>query len=403
MDLDLNKLENQATALLRDACTDYGIWASPNAQENYGRVWSRDSIIAGIAGLLADDERVIQGLGDSISTLAEYQHPRGMIPSNVLPDETDPQVSYGTLAGRVDANTWFIIGSCLYMMENPGGELIDKLRPKIQKALDALDQWEFNAGGLLYTPLSGNWADEYPIQGHTLYDNLLRLWALKLYNHLFNDDERDRQEKLIEQKIAINFWPKSSKKNHPGVYHRRAFKEMVQNEPDHFACAIDPGGYNMHFDAAGNGLALLLGLASKAQYTKILNYLKDVFRQVSTVLIPAFWPAITSEDPMWDALKNNYNYNFKNYPHSYHNGGIWPVWMGFFALGATMTINTDLPQTLLTAWMKIEDPDNIKFSEYIASNTLKHGGKKRLCYSASGLIFLISAIRKDGLKKLHIK
>jgi hypothetical protein len=402
MDLNLDKLENQATTLLRDACSSHGIWASPDDQENYRRIWSRDSIIAGIAGLLANDEKVINGLGNSILTLAKYQHPRGMIPSNVLPDEDAPEVSYGTLVGRVDANTWFIIGTCLYLIRNPNGALIDKLRPKMQLALNLLDQWEFNAGGLLYTPLSGNWADEYPIEGHTLYDNLLRLWALKLYNHLFNDEERERQEQMIEQKIAINFWPITDRADHPAVYHKRAYTEIANSEPKHFACSIDPRGYNMHFDAAGNGLALLLRLASKTQFKKTMNYLKEIFRQVSTVLIPAFWPAISSDDPEWEDLKNNFNYNFKNYPHNYHNGGIWPVWMGFFALGASVTSNSDLPETLLRAWMKIEDPDNIKFSEYIASNTLKHGGKNRLCYSASGLIFLISAIRKDSLKKLHL-
>lgn len=403
MDLKLDKLENQATALLRDACTSYGIWASPDDQENYGRVWGRDSVIAGIAGLLADDERVIQGLGDSITTLAEYQHPRGMIPSNVLPDDSNPEISYGTLAGRVDANTWFIIGTCLYLMRRPGGTLIEKLRPKMEQALELLDRWEFNAAGLLYTPISGNWADEYPIQGHTLYDNLLRLWALKLYNELFEDEKRQKQAREIEEKIRINFWPDTDRVGHPAIYHKRAFEDIAKSDHNHFACAVDPRGYDMHFDAAGNGLALLLGLASESQFKKILSYLKNIFRQVSTVLIPAFWPAITSEDSKWEDLKNNFNYNFKNYPHSYHNGGIWPVWMGFFALGASVTSNSDLPETLLRAWMKIEDPDNIKFSEYIASNTLKHGGKDRLCYSASGLIFLISAIRKDSFKKLHLK
>jgi hypothetical protein len=400
MNIDLEKLEQQAISLIRQACTPHGIWASPDEQENYRRIWGRDSIIAGIAGLLANDEQIIQGLRNSILTLAKYQHSRGMIPSNVQPDERDPQVSYGTLAGRVDANTWFIIGSCLYLLHQPDAELLQKLHPKMKKVLNLLDQWEFNANDLLYTPLSGNWADEYPIEGYTLYDNVLRLWALQLYNNLFEDDKRQRQGRRIRKKIRINFWPRSSNLEEPAVYHYRCFKKLAETRPQHFACAVNPGGYDMHFDTAGHGLALLLELASKKEFDQILNYLKPVFRQVSTVLLPAFWPVITSDDPQWQALKNNFSYNFKNYPYQYHNGGIWPVWMGFFALGASVTGNTDLPETILRAWMKIEDMDAINFSEYIASDTLSHCGKERLCYSASGLILLVAAIRKKTFNKL---
>ncbi|NGP89196.1 glycoside hydrolase 100 family protein [Fodinibius halophilus] len=402
MDLDLQSLEEQGLALLREACCSYGIRASTEDQENYQRLWARDSIIAGIAGLLADDEKIIAGLRNSLLTLAKHQNALGMIPSNVLPNEENPDISYGSLAGRVDANSWFIIGVCLYLLNRADGNLINKLKPQMDKTLDLLDCWEYNANGLLYTPLSGNWADEYPVQGYTLYDNALRLWALRLYNSLFENEKRKQQAKVIEEKIKVNFWPTTSNLNHPAVYHQRCFKQTANGNLEHFACAINPQGYNMHFDTAGNGLALLLRLAHNRRFKKMLNHLKPIFRQISTVLMPAFWPVITSNDPLWDALKDNFNYNFKNYPHQYHNGGIWPVWMGWFALGASVTGISDLPETMLQAWLKIEDKDNISFSEYISSDTLKQNGKKRLSYSASGLIFLCKAIQKDSYKRLHL-
>lgn len=402
MDTDLNYLEQQATDLLKEACCEYGIWATPNDEENYRRVWARDSVIGGIAGLLTDDERVIKGLRDSIITLARYQHTRGMIPSNVLPDKDNPQVSYGTLAGRVDANTWFVIGSCLYLLNKPDAKLLDALHPKIEQVLNLLDQWEFNGNGLLYTPLSGNWADEYPIEGHTLYDNSLRLWALRLYNQLFEDPQRQRQAQQIEELIKINFWPSMEFIDHPAVYHSRKFKEVAQTNPDHFMCAINPQGYNTHFDTAANGFALLMQLGSKEKFKHILDHLKPIFRQVSTVLMPAFWPVITSNDSEWESLKNNFNYHFKNYPHQYHNGGIWLVWMGWFALGAVVSGNSDLAESLLKAWLKLGDSNNINFSEYIASDTLRHQGKERMVYSASGLIFLLTAIREKSFTTLRL-
>lgn len=403
MDFDLDKLEDQALSLLRDACTSYGIRASPEEQENYRRLWARDSMIAGIAGLLAGDEQVIRGLRDSILTLANYQHARGMIPSNVLPDETDPNISYGTLAGRVDANTWFMIGSCLYLLNSPDASLQKKLKPSLNRVLELLDRWEFNAGDLLYTPLGGNWADEYPVQGHTLYDNLLRLWSLQLYGKLFEDEKRQQHAEQIRRKININFWPDATNRDHPDIYHPRCFTEAAKNRPQYFSCAIDPSGYNQHFDTAGHGMALMLGLTSREQQKEIFEHIEDIFTQISTELLPAFWPVITSDDLLWEALKNNYNYSFKNHPHHYHNGGIWPVWMGWLALGAGMSGASDLPETMLDAWMDIENLEEISFCEYISSDTLTKSGKKRLCYSASGLIFLISAIRKKSLGKLHIE
>ena len=28
-------------------------------------------------------------------------------------------------------------------------------------------------------------------------------------------------------------------------------------------------------------------------------------------------------------LESNYAYTFRNKPHEFHNGGLWPVWNGF--------------------------------------------------------------------------
>lgn len=402
MDIDLDNLQRQAVTTLQNACGSRGIFPRPVSSNNNQNIRARDAMIAGIAGLLDGDQKVIQGFHNSIITLVKHQHNRGMIPSHIGPDESNPDISYGHKTGDVDVQTWYLIGTCLYLLNHADGTLIDKIQPRLEKVFNLLDYWEYNADGLIYTPTGSNWANEYPIQGYTLYDNLLRLWALKLYNNLFEDETRQQQQKQVEEKIALNYWPKTSDKGHPQIYHPRGFSQIAIENPDHFACAIDPCGYNLQFDAAGNGLALLLNMASIQQYKQILEYLKPTFRQISTVLVPAFWPVITSDDPKWFDLKNNFNGNFKNYPHGYQNGGIWPVWMGLFALGANVTGKSDLPQTILRAWMKIENTENIRFSEHFASNTLKTGGDDQLCHSAAGLIFLITAIRQDSLDKLHL-
>ena len=98
------------------------------------------------------------------------------------------EVSYGGLAGRVDAVTWFIIGVCQYAFYKKDEAFIQKYDSNIQKCLQLLEAWEFNNKHLLYVPLSGNCADEYITDGYVLYDQLLRVWALKSYNYFCKRD-----------------------------------------------------------------------------------------------------------------------------------------------------------------------------------------------------------------------
>jgi len=395
--MKVTQLEKQACELLREACSPYGILASPDLQDNYRRIWSRDAMIAGIAGLLLEDETIIDAFRSSIRTLATYQHHRGMIPSNVLPGEQSPEISYGGLAGRVDATTWFIAGSCLYLLNTGDEELKEELHPNLRLALNLLEYWEFNGNGLVYTPLSGNWADEYPVSGHTLYDNLLRIWGLNLFGTLYDDKESLSLADHLEDVIRVNFWPLEDHLDHPDIYHPRAFKQMVKRSFSHFACSLDPSGYNRRFDAAAHGLIMLLGWPSAEQVEGITEFTSKIFESLGRSLVPAFWPVITEQDPLWASLRENYSYSFKNAPHHFHNGGIWPVWMGLYGLGMHRMGNTDVAEMFIEAWMDIEDPDKISFSEYISSDTFERSGKQRLSFSASGLVFLTSAV-KDSYK-----
>ncbi len=64
----------------------------------------------------------------------------------------------------------------------------------------------------------------------------------------------------------------------------------------------------------------------------ILNITTALRRDVPTNR--ADWEVvITEESEDWDLLKGNYSFSFKNEPGAFHNGGIWPVWMGLFCLG----------------------------------------------------------------------
>lgn len=103
---------HKAIDLLKQVATPNGFLASAENTSNYKRVWARDGVICGLAALASGDENLIATFEATLQTLAKNQHTSGTIPSNVATIDGKSEVSYGGLAGRVDANTWFIIGVC---------------------------------------------------------------------------------------------------------------------------------------------------------------------------------------------------------------------------------------------------------------------------------------------------
>jgi hypothetical protein len=146
--------------------------------------------------LASGDDHLIATFKNTLDTLAQHQHANGTIPSNVMTSGSEnKEVSYGGLAGRVDAVTWFIIGICQYGFYKNDSDFVAQYESNIQKGLQLMEAWEFNNKHLMYVPLSGNWADEYITDGYVLYDQLLRIWALKSYNY-FAKPSKPLQDKI---------------------------------------------------------------------------------------------------------------------------------------------------------------------------------------------------------------
>lgn len=389
MEQDFQNLYKDAVELLHSLITPDGILASSIEADNYKRIWSRDSIVCGLAGLWINDEKLIEGLGNSLKTLARYQHATGMIPSNVLPVEND--VSYGSLVGRIDASTWFVLGACLYYQKTKDTATWEYLKPAVENSRNYLNACEFNDKGWIYTPLSGNWADEYPIHGYTLYDNVLRLWGEQVYCEIEGADASSL-ESLI-QKTMDNFWP--SKDGSGSTIYQRAPYELALNErAKHFTAFILPGMYDTRFDAAGNALALLFFSLSEFQKEQLSSYVDYLKLELGTSLIPAFWPTIDKNSKDWFLLKGNYSFEFKNTPGDFHNGGIWPVWMGLFCYGLTQQNMNEKAVQIVDSFIEtIRDNPDWNFQEYLKSPNLQLAGKTNMGYTASGIVFMKLALQ----------
>ena len=70
----------KALDLLGECSRPEGFLASPTDDENYRRVWGRDSVIIGLAALLTDDKELHDTFKHSLETLAATRDPMARYP-----------------------------------------------------------------------------------------------------------------------------------------------------------------------------------------------------------------------------------------------------------------------------------------------------------------------------------
>ncbi|MDN5476395.1 MAG: hypothetical protein L0G39_05655 [Chryseobacterium sp.] len=370
-------LKQQALEVIYQSISEQGILASSEQRDNYARVWSRDSMMTGIAGILMQNQTIIDGLEKSILTLAKHQAENGQIPSNVYGEKA----SYGTLVGRTDATIWWIIGACEYIEHCKNDSLKNTIQHNIYNALSCLKTWEFNQRGLLYSPLGGNWADEYVTSGYVLYDNVLRYWALKNAAKVYDDSDLAMQAAATKKLIENNFRKNSS---HETKYHETAYQKAT--EKPYLWASLNANGYDERFDLAGNALAVLLGFELDMDaFTHFLEQLNSEFKHW---MLPVFYPVIFPEDSDWKLLENNYSYQFKNEPYHFHNGGSWPIYLGWLCLGLKKRGFDEIPNKILSQYEQLLEEKGTRFKEYYSTDQLLPLGTDQLCFSASGYLLM---------------
>ncbi len=339
----------QAEDLLRQAITPAGFVASITERHNYRRVWARDSVVTGLAALVTGDQQLIDTFRQSLVTLAQYQGKAGQIPSNVAVETK--QVSYGGSAGRVDATLWFIIGVERYVSHTGDKAIQQQLQPAVDRAKQVLLAWEYNQGGLLYVPDTGDWADEYTHGGYVLYDQLLY----------------SRIQPAVSALIKERYW-----------------------SGDYWTSVISPFGHSSHFDTFANVLANLFGVSSVEQSRMIDQYIAKHFGAQTHYLLPAFDPVIQPTDPAWAELNQAFNFEFKNKPYHYHNGGLWPMLSGWYIMDLVQRGQLELAKKYLTGLQAVTADG---FPEYVDAKEFKAGGTPQLTWTAAAVILAEYTVR----------
>lgn len=379
----------EGAALLRSlAAGGHGIRASRLAVHNYGAVFARDAIMAGLAGVLTGDAEVAAGLSDTLALLRAHLGAQGQVPSNVLvpADGGSARVSFGTLAPRLDSATWFLVGVGVAVRTG----LVDAAayREPVARVAALLDAIEYNGRHLLYVPAGGNWADEYPYDGYILYDQVLRAWGLRLAGAALALPALTAKGEAVGGAIAAHYWPDTPWRHAAGADRRRPVP----------LAAFAPGRADEHADLAACALLALADVAPPLG-ARALDGLQALFLDAGR-LPPAFAPVIAPGDPEWPALAGYHLHGFRNRPHEYHNGGIWPVWLGWLALALVRHGRTDEAARLrdaVGAHLAALAARGIAFDfeEYFHGEDGRPLGTPGMAYTATGLLFLERAAAVD--------
>jgi hypothetical protein len=361
-------MSDKALALLHALTGPHGIRASLSTTANYDAVFTRDAAMAGIAGLLAGDDQIAAGLVRTLTHLRDLQGSEGQIASNYLiRADGHPRVSFGTLAPRIDATTWYLLGIALAARAG----VLDPVpfRESARLVVRLLNALEYNGRHLIYVPVGGNWADEYIYDGYILYDQVLRAWTLRLAGETFGETAWGDKAEQIELAIEERYWPRGEADRR---YPLAAFTPTVTHDV---------------FDLAACSLLAVAGIARRLTGIA-LDWIDARFLSRSA-LPPAFHPVIDETHPSWPALTRYHLHEFRNRPHEYHNGGIWPIWLGWLALGLA---HSDRPaplgrlRTLVSE--RVRPLETFAFDEYLHGATGAPGGVTHMAYSATGLLFL---------------
>jgi hypothetical protein len=198
---------------------------------------------------------------------------------------------------------------------------------------------------------------------------VLRAWALRLAGATFGETPWGDKAAQIEIAIEDRYWPRGDVDRR---YPLAAFSPTVTHDV---------------FDLAACSLLAISGTARRLTGLA-LDWIDERFLSQAR-LPPAFHPVIDETHPSWPALRRYHLHEFRNRPHEYHNGGIWPIWLGWLALGlARADRPTPLSRLRTLVSERVGPLETYAFDEYFHGATGTPGGVTHMAYSATGLVFL---------------
>ena len=292
-----------------DACADTktGAFFASGLPGGYEATWSRDSMISTLGAAL-EGNRYQEAIKKSIDLLAKNQTLNGQIPNCVGSYNLDRQSD--VTFNSIDSSLWFVIGLVVYSWKFSDRAFYLKHRKSLMMALAWLGYQDPDEVRVLVQQPTMDWMDAFPHKyGYVLNTQALYYGALRLVG---KDRQAAHLQKVVNgdiQKYISLYDPKL------GYYWPWGWKNHD-----------DKREHEEWFDALGNLLAIVTGLATPEIAANILAHIKKagIARPFPCRAID---PPIQPGSPAWHDYFDNCD---AREPYHYLNGGIWPFIGGFY-------------------------------------------------------------------------
>ncbi|MGH3811772.1 MAG: amylo-alpha-1,6-glucosidase [Pseudonocardiaceae bacterium] len=400
--------KERAAAVVSANASSVGLRAGGGA---YPEVWARDAIIAGLGLAASGNSGERELLVRSLQSLAARQSDLGRIPNHVrAAGEYDaaPLIADTMFAGAVDPSLWFIIGNYV-ISRTPRSSGDGELSwGHVERAYHWLEYQDSNECGLLEVHESMDWADLFANRYNSLLPNVLWYAANRAMVHLcrhHGGDGSQYADRADDIRFKINqlLWvgPEVGR-DLPWIRQNRSewiypvsLADTVLGARPYFLPYMAFRDYGDRFDTLGNLLAILFGLADRAQTDRILDYVDSVGLDQPWP-VKACWPVVTPGDSDWREYYRLYNLN---QPHQYHNGGAWPFLGGFYVAALVQAGRLEKARNVLT---DLAEMNRIGYSAEWEFNEWFHGqsgrpmGHKLQTWSAGMFLYAYDTVVRDS-------
>lgn len=398
----------KAVEVLKKNISGYGFSASPERFSNYFSVWSRDHSICSLAAILSSDAQLIDCAKKGTLFLFRNQIAHGQVPSYVgIENRKKEYGGLGTITS-VDSNMWIVIAAAALYRHTGDKKFVNpNMARRYIRLYYLLRVFDSNACSLLEIPKAGDWADIFNRTYHVLYDECLYYEALRAISYLLESSIEKADDYLkkkiyrilrsirrlkprLKKTINRDFWFTES--NIDQIFSRYMIYDRIEKrEYGYYQSHLVP--FKIHWqnriDLFGNILAMITGIANRERRSRIIRYIRKN-RINEPFPMRALYPPVYRNNTGWESI-----YAHFEKPHTYHNGGIWPVIGGLWIYALEKSGNSRLASRDLLNLAVALKKQGWNFNEYMHGRTGKPMGRKEQAWSAAGYIMGYQSLRKQ--------
>lgn len=399
---------DRSLELLDRASTVDGFVASPSFS-HYSRIWARDAAVASLGALLTGDEGLIDTSIASMRSLARAASPVGQVAAVIRPGSGESDWGEG---GVVDATAWYVIlvGAVFELAGELG--LVEEQWPTVSRAMNWLRYQDVTGSGLISASPSTDWMDASLVRsGRTLHLNALYHWAASSASKLARavGVEAPVDPDDLARRINVLFWPDSHlgpetllsgprRSIFPHDATVRAHGAAARRRRSHYVSHVVHAHYDEHCDVLANSILACTRVPDDSRAGSVLDHLGA--RAASAPFPSRAWTEPIDPtgptDMFIPGIEEHLDPRWHNPPHSYHNGGVWPMIGGFHTLALALRGRAGEAESQLDRLAAANQVGDWGFHEWLHGVTGKPHGSRDQTWNAGAYVLAFFAVADPG-------